>query len=94
MPDLEFRESRRDESLLTALAAKTGGQYYASPQLALTGAGGVKPAAELIESRAETKVLHGKPDEKFTERVNQALLIVICGALCLEWLLRRLMKLA
>ena len=50
--------------------------------------------AELIESRAETKVLHGKPDEKFTERVNQALLVVICGALCLEWLLRRLMKLA
>ncbi len=94
VPDLEFRETRRDEKLLTALAAKTGGQYYASPALALTGAGGVKPAADLIESRAETKVLHGKPDEGFTEHVNQALLGVIAGALCLEWLLRRLMKLA
>jgi len=94
VPDLEFRETRRDEELLTALATKTGGHYYPTVEAALRGAGDVKPAAELFESLAETKVIHGKPDEKFAERVNQALLAVICGALCLEWLLRRLMKLA
>jgi len=80
--------------LLAALAARTGGQYYSSPQLAIEGTVGLKPAARLIESRAETKLLRGKPDEAFAERVNKWLLGMICGALCLEWLLRRLMKLA
>jgi hypothetical protein len=94
IPDLEFNETRRNEPLLNALAAGAGGQYYPSPQLAATGGGGVPRASELLESRAETKIVRGKPDPKFTERTNQWLLGVICGALSLEWLLRRLMKLA
>jgi hypothetical protein len=91
---LEFNETRRNEPLLTALAAGAGGQYYPSPQLAAEGGGGVPRASELLESRAETKILRGKPDPAFAERTNQWLLGVICGALGLEWLLRRLMKLA
>jgi hypothetical protein len=77
-----------------ALASRTGGRYYASPMLAIRGADGVAPAAELFESRAETKILRGKPDERFAESINRWLLVVICGALSLEWLLRRLSKLA
>jgi len=50
--------------------------------------------AEQIESRAELKTLRGTPDDDFTEQWNQILLGVICGALGLEWLLRRLMRLA
>jgi hypothetical protein len=94
VPDLEFEETRRNEALLTALATRTGGRYYASPQLAVEGQGDVPPAAELIGSRAETKILRGKPDERFAETLNFWLLGVICGALSLEWLLRRLSKLA
>ncbi|MBA3482013.1 MAG: hypothetical protein H0T51_09380 [Pirellulales bacterium] len=94
VPDLEFEETRRNEALLTALATRTGGRYYASPALAMKGKGGVPPAAELIESRAETKILRGKPDEQFAESLNRWLLALICGALSLEWLLRRLSKLA
>jgi hypothetical protein len=94
VPDLEFEETQRNEALLTALAARTGGRYYASPRLAIDGEGGVPPAAELVESRAETKILRGKPDERFAEQLNHWLLAVICGALSLEWLLRRLSKLA
>jgi hypothetical protein len=93
-PDLEFHETRRNEALLVALADRTGGKYYASPRQAIDGTTDLKPAASLVESREETKVLRGKPDEKFAERVNKWLLGVICGALCVEWLLRRLMKLA
>jgi hypothetical protein len=93
-PDLEFADTRRNAALLTALAQRSGGQYYASPELAVSGAGGVTPAAELVKSRAETKINRGKPDEQFTLNVNRALLALICGALSLEWLLRRLMKLA
>lgn len=94
VPDLEFAETRRNEELLTAIAARSGGKYYASPQLAATGGGALQPAGELIESRAETKILRGKPDAAFAESLNRWLLGVICGALCSEWLLRRLLKLA
>ncbi len=94
VPDLEFEDTRRNEALLTALATRTDGRYYASPALAMSGEGEVPPAAELIESRAETKILRGKPDEQFAETLNYWLLGVICGALSLEWLLRRLSKLA
>jgi hypothetical protein len=93
-PDLEFDETRRNEALLTALASQTGGRYYASPQAAVEGGGGAPPAAELIKSRAETKTLRGKPDDAFTQNLHRWLLGVICGALSLEWLTRRLLKLA
>lgn len=94
VPDLEFAETRRNEELLTAIAARSGGKYYASPQLAATGDSALPPAGELIGSRAETKILRGKPDAGFAESLNRWLLGVICGALCAEWLLRRLLKLA
>jgi hypothetical protein len=93
-PDLEFDDTRRNEQLLAALAERTGGRYYETTELAEKGASGVPPVAELLPSRAETKTRIGKPDEKFTERVNRGLLVLICGALCSEWLLRRLLKLA
>jgi hypothetical protein len=94
VPDLEFADTRRNETLLTALATRTGGEYYETTELALRGASGVPPVAKLLPSRAETKIRAGAPDKTFTENVNRALLGVICGALCLEWLLRRLLKLA
>ncbi len=93
-PDLEFADTRRNAALLEALAERTGGRYYASPQLAVKGATGVPTVAELLPSRAETTTSVGLPDEDFAELVNRILLGVICGALCLEWLLRRLLKLA
>jgi hypothetical protein len=93
-PDLEFADTRRNESLLTALASRSGGQYYKSPDQAEKGGDGLAPAADLIKSRAETKISRGQPDEHFSLMVNRALLAVICGALSLEWLTRRLMKLA
>lgn len=94
VPDLEFAETRRNEELLTAIAARSGGKYYASPTLATAGDASLPPAGELIESQAETKILRGKPDAEFAESLNRWLLVIICGALCSEWLLRRLLKLA
>ncbi|MBX3434030.1 MAG: hypothetical protein KF847_11970 [Pirellulales bacterium] len=93
-PDLEFRQTRRDEKLLAALAERTGGQYYAEAMTAATGGEGTPAVATLIPSRAETKTVRGKPDSAFTELLNKTLLGVICGALLLEWLLRRLYRLA
>ena len=93
-PNLEFDKTRRDESLLAAIATRSGGRYYTSLQTALEGNNNLQPVAEMIESRAETRILRGTPDRDFTEWLNRILLGVICGALCLEWLLRRLMRLA
>lgn len=93
-PDLEFDDTRRNEDLLLALAERTQGRYYPTLPAAIFGEGDLAPIEQLIPSRAETRTLRGTPDGDFTRWLNTVLLGVICGALCLEWLLRRLMKLA
>ncbi|MCA9230546.1 MAG: VWA domain-containing protein [Planctomycetales bacterium] len=94
VPNLEFDQTRRNDALLTAIASQTGGQFYPSINAAVAGSQSLPPVAQQIESRAEIRTLRGTPDQSFTELLNKYLLAVICGALCLEWLLRRLMKLA
>jgi len=94
VPDLEFEQTRRNEPLLAAIATQSGGAYYTSLKTAAEGNDALPPVAQQIESRAEEKTLRGAPDQDFAEKLNRFLLAIICGALCLEWLLRRLMKLA
>jgi hypothetical protein len=94
VPDLEFDHTRRNDELLAALAERSGGKYFTSLNDAVEGADAVKPLGDLIDSKAEIRTLRGTPDEDFTKWLNQILLAVICGALCLEWLFRRLVKLA
>jgi len=94
VPSLEFDQTRRNDALLAAIASQSGGQYYPTLASALNGHSGLSPVADQIESRAELKTLRGTPDKDFTEQLNRILLAVICGALALEWLLRRLMRLA
>ena len=93
-PNLEYDETRRNETLLAALANRSGGLYYTNLASALKGSENLGPVAKRIESRAETKTLRGTPDQDFTEWLHRMLLMVICGALGLEWLLRRLSRLA
>jgi len=94
VPSLEFDQTRRNDALLAAIASQSGGQYYPTLNLAMNGSSGLLPVAQQIESQAELKTLRGTPDVDFTEQLNRILLAVICGALGLEWFLRRLMRLA
>jgi len=94
VPDLEFDETRRNEEILQSVANETGGIYYPTLTAAVTGQEELPPVATRIDSRAETRVLQGTPDPAFTNWLHQILLWVICGALCLEWIMRRTMKLA
>ena len=94
LPDLEFENTRRNDELLSQLASLSEGKYYTSLDEAIHGENDIRSIDNLIESRAETRIIRGTPDPDFTEWLNKILLGVICGALCLEWLLRRLMKLA
>ena len=94
VPNLEFESTRRNESLLSALAMRTGGRYYTRLEAALSGTDDLQPLAKSIESRAEIETRRGAADKLFNESVNKMLLAVICGALCCEWLLRRIKRLA
>ena len=93
-PNLEFEKTRRNEELLTALAARTQGRYYNDLRTAVAGSADVPALGGQIDSRAELVIRRGTPDKQFAERVNMILLAVICGALSCEWLLRRLLRLA
>jgi hypothetical protein len=94
VPDLERAHPQRNEPLLTSLAEDTGGRYYKDFQAALHGDGKLKPLTEAIESRAEIKLLKDAPDQRFAETQMRWLLGVIAGSLFLEWIVRRLNRLA
>jgi hypothetical protein len=80
--------------LLAALANETGGRYYPELKLAAFGDGDVTPLAEAIASRAEVKLLKGAPDQGFAQTQMQWLLGIVAGALFLEWIVRRVNRLA
>ena len=50
--------------------------------------------ATLLEPQDQTTFLPGTPDKDFDRLLMTWLMGIICGALCLEWLFRRLNKLA
>lgn len=93
-PDLEFENTRQNEQLLRTISTKTKGQYYPTIQAAIAGSENLPALATKVESRAEIVTRHGTPDKDFTQRIHLLLLAIICGALCSEWLLRRLSRLA
>jgi von Willebrand factor type A domain len=94
VPDLERAHPERNEPLLAGLAKETGGQYYAQLADAVRGKGEQKSLPESIESRAEVKLIKGAPDAEFAQLQMRSLLGVIAGSLFLEWILRRLNRLA
>lgn len=91
VPDLESEDPRRNDALLSALATQTGGQYFVGLDAAL-GAG--SPLAAALPDRRKTLPVSGGIDEEWDRRWMTWMLGMICGFLCLEWLIRRLAKLA
>jgi hypothetical protein len=78
---------------LSEIAKRTGGLYYVGAASVL----GSKETPDLmsqLKDRTEVTYLPGITDRDFEETWMQGLLFLICGALSLEWLLRRLSKLA
>ena len=93
VPDLERENSQRNDALLSEIANSTGGLYYVGLDAAL-GDQGAEPLVDQLRDRTEVTKLIGAPDQRFEEDMMKWLLAAICGALCLEWLVRRLSKLA
>lgn len=95
MPALETERPERNDALLREIADKTGGDYYVGLDTALSRGGtGRAGVANLLKPQDQTTLLPGTPDRKFDELLMGWLMGLICGVLCLEWLIRRLSKLA
>jgi len=94
VPAAERDQPTRDAALLARVAQAGGGWYYPTAAAALNGVDATPSVAAAIASREETRIAYDKPDEPFARQLSQVLLGVICGALLLEWLSRRLSRLA
>jgi hypothetical protein len=91
--ELEFPE--RNDALLSDIAKKTNGDYFVGLSAAVGGGTtGEAGLVEKIKPQDQVTTLPGTPDRSFERQLMGWLLGLICGVLCLEWLLRRLSKLA
>lgn len=94
MPELERENPQRNDSLLSQIAkdsgGKDGGKYYVGVDSIFRD----KPLAEQLPDRTSTIIQTDVPDLKWEETWLRWMMLLLCGLLCLEWLIRRLMKLA
>ena len=93
LPDLEQRNTERNELLLKRIAAGTSGRYYDDLETALQ-TDGADPLFRLLKDRTRTSILTAAPDRLWEETWTKWVMCVLAGLLCLEWLTRRLLKLA
>lgn len=95
IPKLETQRPERNDQVLQTIADRTGGHYYVGLPAALSPSpAGQPPLAGLIKPQEQVTVLPGTPDRVFEQLLMTWLIGLICGILSLEWLIRRLSKLA
>jgi hypothetical protein len=95
IPARETEQPERNDALLKDLADRTGGAYFVGFSAAMNrGGAGTASLANFLESQDQVTFLTGTPDKQFERILMTWLMAFICGVLCLEWLLRRLSKLA
>jgi hypothetical protein len=79
---------------LTEIALSTGGSYYVGAESVGGMPGGQPPLAGVLEAQDFVTYLPGTPDRDFDRQLMTWLMGLICGVLALEWMLRRLSRLA
>jgi hypothetical protein len=92
LPDRELVRPKLDRGLLEQVAAATGGATHLV-SAGWTAADSQRLAAA-IPDRSRREYEAGAPDADFKRRLNACLLGIGVGLLCLEWIVRRLVKLA
>jgi hypothetical protein len=91
IPELERENPQRNDALLSRVAKATGGKYYVGVDAIFRD----KPAlAEQLPDRTSTIIQSDVPNPKWEETWLGWMMAALCGLLCLEWLIRRLAKLA
>lgn len=92
LPDRELAKPSLDRGLLEQVAAATGGTL-ATPGSEWTAADAARLVAT-IPDRSRREYEAGADDADFKRRLNTALLGLGVGCLCIEWIIRRCVKLA
>mgnify|MGYP006275066185 CR=1 FL=1 len=93
LPDRELERPRLDRGMLEQIATLSGGQARFLATHAWTADESSALAAGL-EDRSRREYETGSADVDFKRRLNGILLGIGTGLLCIEWILRRLVKLA
>ena len=92
VPELEREKPQRNDALLNELAMITGGLYYIGLKPALLGGqDDTPPLIDALRDQSRTITTISRPTPLWS---NGWTIGILAGALCLEWLLRRLSKLA
>lgn len=96
VPALEIQRPQRNDVLLNELASRTGGKVWIGLDgLQAAPAESTAPSlAASIKARDQVNFLPNAPDREFQQRLLGLLMALIAGALSLEWLTRRLSRLA
>ena len=92
LPAIELERPQRNDAELTQLATVTSGEYLPLDDEATAAA--ADRLVSLIRPQPQTAVLPGSPDRDFHERRNAVLMWLLASALTLEWVTRRLHRLA
>jgi hypothetical protein len=93
VPDLELESPQRNDALLSRIAKQTGGRYYVGPEAAVA-ADVPDSILHRLKDCTKTIILTAAPDHQWELTWMGWLMGGLCGLLCLEWLSRRLWKLA
>jgi hypothetical protein len=93
LPDRELARPRLDRGVLEQLAIGTGGAVRMVPAGGWTAADS-RALADAVPDRSRRDYETGAPDAAFKRRLNGILLALGVGLLCLEWIIRRLARLA
>ena len=96
VPQLEIENPRRNDALLSHAAEQTNGTYFVGISSTSTASNNGKgeTLSDTIVVRDQETELPGTPDKEFEEMLMGWLIAVISGILCIEWIIRRLCKLA
>jgi len=90
VPNLERESPQRNDILLGQIAENTGGNYYVGFEAAVSGAS----LASQLKDRTKTTIHTDTPNPLLERTWLRSIMYVICTFLFLEWLIRRLVKLA
>jgi len=93
LPDREVERTQRNDVTLKHLAQASSGAYHVGMN-AILPLGKKSPLVGTIAAQDQISYVSGAADRTFDRALTGWLLTFICGALSLEWLLRRLHRLA
>ncbi|MCO6456296.1 MAG: VWA domain-containing protein [Pirellulaceae bacterium] len=95
VPQKEIQQPQRHDALLKELADRTGGEYYIGLDAAMSRGGPARQGlVEALVPQDHVSFLPGTPDKSFERQLMIWLMAMVCGVLSVEWLIRRLSKLA